>query len=203
MRQATDVRQDGPVSVAPAWRHLRGRTPAEPAAPAGTDCEPFVRMIYEEYGGVLTRFAARLLGGDRDRAEDILQEAAVRAWRHVGVLGRQDGGLRPWLFTVVRNLVIDERRASLVRPVTACPLDHVVIPVGDGAERVLTRHVVTDALHDLTAQQRQILHHMYFLGHSVAETSEVLGIAQGTVKSRTYYAVRALGNALRDRGIHA
>ncbi|MFJ4153034.1 sigma-70 family RNA polymerase sigma factor [Streptomyces galbus] len=160
-------------------------------------------MIYDEYGSVLLRFAARLLGGDWIRAEDVLQEAAIRAWRHVGLLEGQDEGLRPWLFTVVRNLVIDDRRARLIRPVTACSVDSVVIPIGDDIERTLTRHIVNDALDDLTPQQRQVLHHMYFLGHSVAEAAEALGIAQGTVKSRTYYAMRALKTALNNRGIYS
>ncbi|MCX5400469.1 sigma-70 family RNA polymerase sigma factor [Streptomyces sp. NBC_00102] len=177
--------------------------PSGPGRPVDRDGESFVRMIYEQYGTVLMRFAARLLGGDWDRAEDILQEAAVRAWRHIGMLGEQEENLRPWLFTVVRNLVIDDHRARLIRPATACPLDRVTLPVADEIERTLTRHIVHDALTDLTPQQRQILHHMHFLGHSVAEAAAALGIAQGTVKSRTYYAVRALKAALEKRGIQS
>ncbi|CAM5567267.1 sigma-70 family RNA polymerase sigma factor [Streptomyces fumanus] len=171
---------------------------------AGADCERFVRTIYERHGRALLRFAARLLGGDWDHAEDILQEATLRAWRHIGLLGRQqEEGLRPWLFTVVRNLVIDDHRARAIRPATACTLDQVVIPIDDEVERTLTRHTVTDALHDLTVQQQQIIHRTYFLRQSVAEVSQALGIPQGTVKSRTYYAIRALRTALHERGVKA
>ncbi|GAA2733123.1 sigma-70 family RNA polymerase sigma factor [Streptomyces nogalater] len=167
-----------------------------------SDCERFIRVIYDEHGDALRRFAARLLGGDWTKAEDILQEAAIRAWRHTGLLARQGkDGVRPWLFTVVRNLVTDEHRARLVRPVSACTVDELVIPVDDGIERALTRQVVHDTLDDLTPQQRQILHHTYFQGRSVTETAQVLGIAEGTVKSRTYYALRALRSALHDRGV--
>ncbi|MDN3262787.1 sigma-70 family RNA polymerase sigma factor [Streptomyces sp. CSDS2] len=169
-----------------------------------TDRERFVREVYDKHGSALTRFAARLLDGDWARAEDILQEAAIRAWRHVGLLGQQEeDGVRPWLFTVVRNLVIDDHRARLVRPVSACLVDDLALPVHDDIERTLTRQVVQEALDDLTPQQRQVLHYTYFQGHSVAETAEVLGIAQGTVKSRTYYAVRALKRALHTRGIRS
>ncbi|MFJ8547260.1 sigma-70 family RNA polymerase sigma factor [Streptomyces sp. NPDC093586] len=103
----------------------------------------------------------------------------------------------------MRNLVIDDHRARLIRPVSSCSTDGLVIPVDDDIERTLMRQVVHDALDDLTPQQRQILHHTYFQGHSVAETAEALGIAQGTVKSRTYYAVQALKLALNNRGIRS
>ncbi|CAL9407824.1 hypothetical protein SUDANB145_01596 [Streptomyces sp. enrichment culture] len=201
MRQAT--RSPRGASAPRTYERPGDRHGTRPDA-GDPDCERFVRLIYDEHGSELLRYAARLLGGDWIRAEDILQEAAVRAWRHVGLLRRQEAtGLRPWLFTVVRNLSIDDHRARLIRPVSAGPVDDVVIPVDDDVDRTLLRHVVRDALDDLTPLQRQVLHHTYFLGHSVAETAEALGVARGTVKSRTYYAVRALELALRRRGVHA
>ncbi|MEU9383036.1 sigma-70 family RNA polymerase sigma factor [Streptomyces sp. NPDC048279] len=172
-----------------------------PGAADDAECERFIRTVYEEHGVLLLRFADRLLGGDWHRAEDILQEAAVRAWKHVGVLGHQDEGLRPWLFTVVRNLVTDDYRARLIRPVNACSVDDVALPVTDWIDQTLTWHVINEALANLSEQQREILHHMYFLGSSVAQTSQSLGIPRGTVKSRTHYAVRALRRALQARGI--
>ncbi|MEV5148233.1 sigma-70 family RNA polymerase sigma factor [Streptomyces sp. NPDC052727] len=200
MRQVEKTRQGASVSGTSEPPHERRWTRSDD----DTDCERFVRLIYDKHGSALIRFAARLLGGDWVRAEDILQEAAIRAWRHIGLLGQQgEDGVRPWLFTVVRNLVIDDHRARLIRPVSTCPVDDLVIPVDDDIERTLTRQVVHDALDDLTPQQRQILHHTYFQGHSVAETAEALGIVQGTVKSRTYYAVQALKLALHNRGIRS
>ncbi|UUU35853.1 hypothetical protein JIX56_41810 [Streptomyces sp. CA-210063] len=52
----------------------------------GSDCETFVRELYEHHGKDLLRFASRLLGGDWHQAEDIVQEAATRAWHHVETL---------------------------------------------------------------------------------------------------------------------
>ncbi|MEU3516891.1 sigma-70 family RNA polymerase sigma factor [Streptomyces sp. NPDC006654] len=199
MTELTTTRQGDTATATYAPLHVQ--EPTHPG-PDDTECERFIRSIYDEYGSVLIRFAARLLGGDWIRAEDIFQEAVVRAWRHIALLGPQDEGLRPWLFTVVRNLVIDDHRARLIRPVTACSLDSVVIPMADDVERTLTQQIVNDALRDLTPQQRQVLHHMYFLRQSVAEASKELDIAQGTVKSRTYYAMRALKTALQNRGVH-
>ncbi|MCF0077573.1 sigma-70 family RNA polymerase sigma factor [Streptomyces lomondensis] len=169
---------------------------------SGADAEMFVRAVYAQHGRVLLRYAARRLRGDWHRAEDILQEAVVRAWRHGGALGRAPETMRPWLFAVVRNLLIDDHRAQALRPVAQEALDDTDVPVADEVNRLLTGHVVTEALEDLTDQQREILRHMYFDGSSVAEVSVLLGVPRGTVKSRTYYAMRALHRALAARGVH-
>ncbi|KDN76907.1 sigma-70 family RNA polymerase sigma factor [Streptomyces olindensis] len=173
--------------------------------PTGTptgDAETFVRAVYAQHGGVLLGYAARRLRGDWHRAEDILQEAVVRAWSHAGALGTAPETMRPWLFTVVRNLLIDDHRARALRPVTADALEDTDVPVADEVNRLLTGHVVTEALGDLTERQREILRLVYFDGSSVAEVAELLGVPEGTVKSRTYYAVRALHRALAARGVH-
>lgn len=144
---------------------------------SGADAESFIRAVYAQHGRVLLQYAARLLRGAWHGAEDILQEAIVRAWRHAGAPGTAPETMRPWLFAVVRNLLIDDHRAQALRPVTP------------------------EALEDLTEQQREILRHMYFDGSSVAEVSVLLGVPRGTVKSRTYYAMRALHRALAARGV--
>ncbi|PJE95364.1 RNA polymerase [Streptomyces carminius] len=191
MRRTIEIQQAGPVP---------GTVPGRPG-PAGARCEAFIRGLYEEHGALLVRFATRLLGGDRHRAEDILQEAAVRAWRHSGTLGTQTKGLRPWLFTVVRNLVIDDQRSRRAASTASEPFEQAELPVADEVERTLTSHVVTQAMRDLSERQREVLIHMYFLGNSVAQTAEALGVPPGTVKSRTYYAMRALRAALEVRGV--
>ncbi|MEV5435990.1 sigma-70 family RNA polymerase sigma factor [Streptomyces sp. NPDC052682] len=168
----------------------------------GADAEVFVRVLYAQHGKPLLRYAARLLGGDRHRAEDILQEGAVRAWRHAGRLGTAPETMRPWLFTVVRNLVIDDYRARALRPVLPEALEDTDVAVADEVDRLLTVHVVEEALTDLTDQQREIIRHIHFDGSSVERVSRLLGIPKGTVKSRTYYAMRSLRRALAARGVH-
>lgn len=166
------------------------------------DAETFIRAVYLQHGKQLLCYAARLLEGDWHRAQDVLQEAAIRAWRHAAERGGALQAMRPWLFTVVRNLVIDRHRARRLRPVTPDPLEDTVIAVADEVDRLLTTHMVADALGELTQQQREILRHTYFNGSSVAEVSQLLGIPQGTVKSRTHNALRALKRALTARGFH-
>ncbi|PJE95491.1 RNA polymerase [Streptomyces carminius] len=178
----------------------RGRA-HPPTRPPHADCEEFVRDLYARHGTLLLRYAARLLGGDWHKAEDILQETAARAWRHSAVLDGDAREARPWLFTVVRNLVIDHHRSCRLRPVEFMALEELDATVEDGMDRALTSQVVTEALQDLSGQHREVIRLMYYLEYSVAQTAEYLGIPPGTVKSRTYYAMRALRRALRERGL--
>ncbi|WP_181795921.1 sigma-70 family RNA polymerase sigma factor [Streptomyces sp. WELS2] len=181
--------------------HAGTTIPGPATPPAAANADQFVRELYAEHGTALLAYAARGLGNDLHRAQDLVQETAVRAWRHGPSLTLSADGIRPWLFRVLRNLVIDEHRARAARPDVLHELDDAVVPVGDGTDRALTAQVVREALTDLTARQREILHLTYFRGLSVNEVSELLGIPPGTAKSRTFYAMRALQRALAARGV--
>ncbi|MCQ4045114.1 sigma-70 family RNA polymerase sigma factor [Streptantibioticus rubrisoli] len=163
--------------------------------------EALLRALYASHGSVVLRFAARMLGGDWHRAEDILQEAAIRAWQHAAELGPPGDELRPWLLHVVRNLVIDGYRGRQARPPEEVGQDITHLPVADGVDRALTAQVMVEALRDLAPFQREVLLHVYYMGRSVNQTARVLGLPPGTVKSRTHYAVRALRDCLSSRGV--
>ncbi|MFF3248782.1 sigma factor-like helix-turn-helix DNA-binding protein [Streptomyces sp. NPDC002870] len=80
-------------------------------------------------------------------------------------------------------------------------LELLDISVADGTERLLTSQVVIEALGEMTDQHREIIKLRYYLECSVAQVSAHLGIPPGTVKSRSYYALRPLRNVLEDRGV--
>jgi RNA polymerase sigma-70 factor (ECF subfamily) len=166
------------------------------------ECERFVQALYRQHGNLLKRYAARLLGGDWHRAEDLLQEAFARAWRHSAMFDGDIDKARPWLFTVVRNLVIDHHRACRIRPVETQLSDVQETVFADETDRVLTARVVAEALAELPRQQREVITLMYFSGYTVNQAAERLGIPAGTVKSRSYYAMRELRRHLADRGVH-
>jgi RNA polymerase sigma-70 factor, ECF subfamily len=158
-----------------------------------------LRALYAEHGGPLFGYILRLTGGDRQQAEDVVQETLLRAWRHPEALtGRP---VRPWLFTVARNLVVDAHRARQARPPEAGEAALAVLPAADDLDRALESWTVAEALADLSPQHRAVLVETYYRGLSVAEAAAVLGIPPGTVKSRTYYALRALKLALEERGL--
>ncbi len=71
-------------------------------------------------------------------------------------------------------------------------------PIDDASEQVVNRHLVAVALGRLTQEHQDVLRECYFLGSSVAQAAHALGIAPGTVKSRTYYALRALRLAIEE-----
>lgn len=169
--------------------------------PAASD-EQLLRALYAEHAGPLLGYVLRLTGGDRARAEDVVQETMLRAWRHPEALAASAGSPRPWLCTVARNLVVDGVRARAARPHEVGDEALAAIAVDDGElDRALTAWEVGDALATLTPEHRAVLVETYFRGRSVAEAAAVLGVPAGTVKSRTYYALRALRLALEERGL--
>ncbi|PYC66783.1 RNA polymerase subunit sigma, partial [Streptomyces tateyamensis] len=75
-----------------------------------------MRALYRDHAGPLLGFVLHLVGGDRQRAEDVVQETLLRAWRHADQLDPNAGSLRPWLVTVARRIVIDGHRRAAARP---------------------------------------------------------------------------------------
>jgi len=168
--------------------------------PAVLADEP-VRQLYEAYGPAVRNYLVRLTGGDRHRAEDVMQETFIRAWRHPEARRADGQWSRPWLFTVARRIAIDQVRSALARPSELG--DHRLEDqpaVDDDYERLVERHEVQAALDALPERLRGVLMEVYFNDRSVAGTAQALGIAAGTVKSRTFYGLRALREALVERG---
>jgi RNA polymerase sigma-70 factor (ECF subfamily) len=141
-------------------------------------------------------YATRLLG-DRASAEDVVQEALIRAWRNPDVLTNGKGSTRGWLLTVVRNLVIDRARARAARPAEVADDPEAHPAVRDHAELVATSVTIQTALRDLSEEHRVVLQQLYLEGRSLNEAAERLGVPTGTVKSRSYYALRALRAAMQ------
>ncbi len=169
-------------------------------SPRSDRCEDFVRAVYHHHATPLLRYAARLLNGDWHKAEDLLQEATARAWKNFTTT-TDPVSIRPWLFTVVRNLAIDHHRARAVRPPESEPADDLDLPVDDAIDVVLTTQIVLDALDRLTPSHRNAIVLVYYRGYSVAQAAQALGVPPGTVKSRSYYALRALRDTLHANGI--
>jgi RNA polymerase sigma-70 factor (ECF subfamily) len=166
--------------------------------------EELVRTLYDEHAGPLLGYCLRLTSGDRQRAEEVVQETLVRAWRHPEALRSAHGSPRPWLCTVARNLVIDGQRARRVRPIETggdALVELAATPADDELDRALLAYEVGECLAVLSPDHRAVLIETYYRGRSVAEAAEVLGVPEGTVKSRTYYALRALKLALEERGL--
>ncbi|MCL2554255.1 MAG: sigma-70 family RNA polymerase sigma factor [Actinomycetia bacterium] len=161
----------------------------------------FLRALYALHGPSLLGQVLRLCGGDYQRAEDIVQETFLRAWQHRDALVPETAA--PWLHTVAHHLVVSAHRRRAARPQEA-PLGDTEPPSGDDAlDRALESWHMADALRGLSPEHRAVLVQVYYLRRTVAEAAEQLGIPQGTVKSRCYYALRALRSVLEERGVTA
>ena len=182
--------------------NLRGRVVVDQGVTAARVEESALRALYAEHGAALLGYATRLCGGDRGRAEDVVQETLLRAWQHPEALSPTRGPARAWLFTVARHLAVDAHRARMVRPpeVSAGPLEHLPT-ADDDVERALDAWLIAEALATLTDAHRAVLLETFFAGRSVAQAAARLGVPAGTVKSRAYYALRALRVALVERGV--
>jgi RNA polymerase sigma-70 factor (ECF subfamily) len=159
-----------------------------------------VRAVYAAHGPELYRFALRSLG-DRGLAEEAVQETFVRAWQAADRFDESLGSLRTWLFAIIRNVVIDMSRARAVRPglaVAAEGGDQIVLD--DDVERVLDAWQVEEALQKLSPEHRAALVEVHYKAKPYQDVAADLGVPVGTIKSRVYYALKAMRLALEELG---
>lgn len=156
-----------------------------------TSDEALIRVLYAEHGKALLAYATRLTG-DRLAAEDVVQETLIRAWRHPEVVANPQGSLRGWLLTVARNIVTDRFRARAARPTEVAESEATVPVQQDHAQGVVESVVLLDALDQLKPEHRDVLVEIYYRGRTASEAAGVLGIPEGTVKSRAHHAMKSL-----------
>jgi RNA polymerase sigma-70 factor (ECF subfamily) len=167
-----------------------------------TDDDDLIRALHAEHGDALFAYALRLCDRDRQRAEDLVQETLLRAWRHPEALNPDRGSVRAWLFTAARRLAIDawRRREARVGEVVTDALPEHRGEL-DEADRAVEAWTIAEALARLSPAHREVLVECFYRGRSVAEVASLLGVPPGTVKSRTHYAVRALRLVLDEMGV--
>jgi RNA polymerase sigma-70 factor, ECF subfamily len=159
-----------------------------------------LRAIHDAHGRDLLRYVLRLTRGDMPFAEDVVQESLLRLWRKPDVLEQPSESARAWLFTVARNLVIDDRRSA--RFTRELQSDNVPERVSlDEIGPAVDKWVLADALKSLSGDHRNAIVRAYYLGQTVADIAAQEQIPAGTVKSRLHYALRALRIALQERGV--
>ena len=165
---------------------------------ANGDHDAAMGELYDRYGRRLYGYGLRALG-DCELAEDLVQETFVRLWRAAGRFDAGRGTVRGYVFTIARNAAIDlhRRRPKQERAELGDPPAE-----GDAFEALVTRLAVRDAVEALPDDFREVLELSYDQELSQAQIAERLEMPVGTVKSRTFYALRALKTQLRLRGVH-
>jgi RNA polymerase sigma-70 factor, ECF subfamily len=161
------------------------------------NCAEPLEELYGRYARRVYGLGLQLLG-DGGLAEDLVQETFLRLWRSAPRFDPAIGSVRTFLFTLARRAAVDlwrrgRRHAASPRP------DWLVDD--DVFEETLLGLDVRAALDELTAKHREVLELHYHDGLTQLEISERLGIPLGTVKTRTYHALRALKEKLVDRDL--
>jgi RNA polymerase sigma factor (sigma-70 family) len=154
-------------------------------------------LLFAPYRVMLLQFAAARLGGDVHLAEDIVQEAALNAYRALAA-GTRPENLRAWFFTIVRNCASNARRAGR----TSIPIeDHHEADASQDPALALARRertaLLMGALGELPDRQRQALLGHALEGHSYREIAVRQDSTVSAVKTLIHRARRSLGAAPR------
>ena len=170
-RDAGRSRDAGPSDAERLRRHVAG------------DSEAF-GTLFSRHSGRLWAVALRTVGDPEDAA-DALQEAMISAFRRAGSF-RGDSAVGTWLHRIVVNAAVDRLRRRPTRTVSwpSDPDELEAFFVPGTADAVETRLDVDAALRMLPPEQRAALVLVDMMGYPVAEVATILGVSQGTVKSR-------------------
>ena len=181
-------------------QHMRLRSVARRAAPGAGPQEQALTSLYAAYAPNVRAFV-RTYTSDGHHAEDVVQETFLRAYQQLHRIDLQRNP-RSYLFTIARNVLTDDWRRKNRR--LAAVLDDEAlaqVPSNDDVDSALEAMVVHEALARLTPEHREVVQALYYDGLTVAEAAERLAVAAGTVKSRSYYAVRALRVVFDEMGV--
>lgn len=154
-----------------------------------------VRAVYREFGGLVYAIAFKALG-DRALAEEATQETFVRAWRGAASYD-PTRELGPWLATIARRCAIDVYRRSARG--FHDPLDEgdpALVELPPSVERAYDIWEVRRAVAQLPPQEAELVRLQHLEGLTQTQVAQRMGIALGTVKSRTFRAHRRLAGLL-------
>ena len=162
---------------------------------AGHRDEPLVEL-YGRYAKRVYGLGLQLLG-DQGLAEDLVQETFLRLWRSAPSFDPDRGSVRTFLFTIARRAAVDlwRRRRDRIE-VAGSEIEPVV--EDEAFEALLVSLDVRDALDELSEKHREVLELHYRGDLTQQQISERLEVPLGTVKTRTYHALRALKGKLEE-----
>lgn len=186
-------------------RRLRAVPSDDVPAVTGLRTEDDVHAAYTAHGAELFRFVLRGLG-DPGAAQDVVQETFLRAWRSAARYDPELASLRVWLFAIARNAMVDHARAAGVRPWHSALVDPptaeaAAAVVDDPTEALVRAWVVEEGLLRLSPEHRTALVETQLKERPYAEVAGELGVPVGTLRSRVFYALKALRVAMDEMGV--
>lgn len=163
--------------------------------------------LYDRHGGAAYLLAYRI-SGQRQAAEDLVQDAFLKVWRSAGSYKAARGSVRTWVLSIVHHQAIDQLRAAASRRRMQELLELSVVsyqPSDAFNEAWLgsRKEQVREALETLPPAQLEVIELSYFSGYTHAEISALLGLSLGTVKSRLRLAMKKIKDHFIARGMAA
>jgi RNA polymerase sigma-70 factor (ECF subfamily) len=165
------------------------------------DCDA-LGEIYDQYASFVYGLALRVIG-DRRAAEDVSQDVFTALWERPAAFDPARGSLRTWLGTLAHRRSVDHvRREEARRRRAERAASHRDIPpdVEEIATALITAERVRAALGLLPSEQQRAIQLAYFAGLTYRQVADVLGIPEGTAKSRLRLGLRRIADALEAQG---
>jgi RNA polymerase sigma-70 factor (ECF subfamily) len=169
-----------------------------PCLGAGQDSATaeLITRLYADNAAYVLGYVTGLLK-DRHLAEDVVQETMIRAWRHCSEFTVEKGSVRGWLMKVAHNIAMDKVRMRRSRPAEVTEGAVLeALATEDHTDALLTALQLRHALARLSPSHRDVAEQVYLNGCTAHEAAGRLGIPEGTVFSRAYYALRILRREL-------
>lgn len=161
-----------------------------------------LEFAYDRYSSLAFTLAYRMLG-DRQMAEDVVQDAFLSLWRNAARYDPRLSSLRSWLVTIVRRRCIDKLRSRSSEPALALEAEVADRPGDSDVWREVTQRVTAEtvrvALGQLPSEQRETIELAYFGGLTQSEISQRMRVPLGTVKGRIRMSLHKLQTLLADQ----
>ncbi len=168
--------------------------------------EAALAELYDQFAPMVYGMALRITG-DRSAAEDITQEVFVYAWERPGSYDFARGRLRTWLATIAHHRAVDCVRGAVARQrraVAEVVHEQQLVPdVEEAAVAAAVAKCVRAAVDRLPDAQRTAILLAYFEGKTFRQVADILGIPEGTAKSRLRLGLRRLADQLEADGVIA
>lgn len=157
-----------------------------------------MRSVYRSHGRLVYAVAYKVLG-DRGLAEEATQQTFVKAWRAAQSFD-ENRELGPWLAAIARRVAIDLYRREAIRaadPIDALPAGApALVTTPESAEAIYDVWEVRQAVAELPADEQEVVRLQHLDGFTHTQIADRLGVAVGTVKSRSFRAHKRLATML-------
>jgi RNA polymerase sigma-70 factor (ECF subfamily) len=162
--------------------------------------ETAIAALYDRYGRLAFGLAYRVLG-ERNAAEDVVQEAFLSVWRRAASFETARGSARTWVLSIVHHRAIDRLRGTAGRIRQDAPIDDFerTLATEDPwreVSQVIQRETLQRAIATLPDAQRQAVELAYFDGYTQQEIAQKMDVPVGTVKGRLRLAMQRLRSLL-------